>query len=103
MPNPDKEILSEVPVSFIENAEVLHRIIDRLIIKKDEVWIIYFKTSSGVTIDTLSDQALQYKKQISSYFSAVKKLYPNKEIRASILFTSIAALYDFETNELLND
>lgn len=103
LPNPDKEILSEVPVSFIENAEVLHRIIDRLIIKKDEVWIIDFKTSSGVTIDTLSDQALQYKKQISSYFSAVKKLYPNKEIRASILFTSIAALYDFETNELLND
>ncbi len=100
---PDKEILTEVPICFIENGEVLYRIIDRLIITEDSAWIIDFKTASEVKIETISEHATQYQKQISYYFSAVEKLYPSKEIRASILFTSIPAIYDYDVNKLFND
>lgn len=99
---PDKKILTEVPVCFIENGEVVYCIIDRLIITEDSVWIIDLKTASDVTIETIPQHAIQYQRQISCYFSAVEKLYQNKEIRASILFTSIPAIYDYDASELLN-
>jgi len=97
-----KEILSEVPVCFIENGKALHRIIDRLVITESSVWIIDFKTTSEVNKDTMIQQAMQYQKQISSYFFAVKKLYPSKYIRASILFTSIPAIHHYLENEISN-
>lgn len=100
---PDKEILTEVPVCLIENGEVLYRIIDRLIITEDMVWIIDFKTAPDVITETIPQHAMQHRKQISCYFSAVEKLYQNKEVRASILFTSIPAIYDYDANELLNN
>ena len=43
----------------------------------------------------MQEHAQQYQTQISTYVYAVKKLYPEKTVRASILFTSIPALYDF--------
>lgn len=95
---PEKDILSEVPVCFMENGKALYRIIDRLIVTEDSVWIIDFKTSAAVTIETMSRQAANYREQISSYISAVTKLYPDKKIRASILFTHLPALYDYHAD-----
>lgn len=97
-----KEILIEVPVFFIENGEVLHCIVDRLVVTKSSAWIIDFETTSEVNTDTMTQQAVQYRKQISSYSSAVKKLYPRKKIRASILFTSIPAIHHYLENEISN-
>ena len=92
---PDKEVLKEVPVSYINNGQVYYRIIDHLIIEKNTAWIIDYKTASDVDIDTMHEHAMQYLNQIDAYRNAVRKLYPNKTIRASILFTSIPAVYDF--------
>ncbi len=100
--NPEKEILSEVPVCYRENGQVLYGIIDRLIISDKTTWIIDFKTTAEVTKSSIQQQAQHYRQQISNYFSAVKTMYPKKDIRASILFTSISALYTFDTNELTN-
>jgi len=92
----DNEILKEVPISFIKNDKVFYRIIDHLIIDKDQAWIIDYKTTREVSAVSMHETAEQYKRQISTYAYAVKKLYPEKSIRASILFTSIPALYDFD-------
>jgi ATP-dependent helicase/nuclease subunit A len=94
----EKEILKEVPISFIKNNKTFYRIIDHLIIEEDSAWIIDYKTSQEVTIDTMQEHAQQYQTQISAYLYAVKKLFPEKSVRASILFTSIPALYDFPAN-----
>ena len=98
---PEKEILSETPICFIENGEVLYRVIDRLIITDELAWIIDFKTVTAVKKESMHLQAMQYRSQISSYYSAVRKMYPNKKTRASILFTAIPALYDFDESKLL--
>lgn len=91
----NQEVLKEVPISFIKKGKVLYRIIDHLIINEKQAWIIDYKTTREVSTDSMQDTAKQYQHQIDTYMHAVKKLYPEKTIRASILFTAIPALYDF--------
>jgi len=92
----NQEILKEVPISFVKNKIVLHRIIDHLIINDKQAWIIDYKTARNLSADTLQEHAMQYQAQMNTYAYAVRKLYPDKKIRASILFTSIATLVDLE-------
>ncbi len=93
----NQEILKEVPISFIKNGKALYRIIDHLVINKDQAWIIDYKTTRDVNIETMQEAAKLHQHQIDTYVYAVKKLYPEKLIRASILFTAIPALYDIQT------
>ncbi len=94
----DQEVLKEVPISFIKNGKILYRIIDHLIINKNQAWIIDYKTTRDVNTDAIEETAKQYQHQIDTYVYAVKKLYPEKTIRASILFTAIPVLYDLTTH-----
>ena len=75
--------------------------IDHLIVAEDFAWIVDFKTAPGVTRETMSQQAMQYQEQISNYYTAVKKLYPDKEIRASILFTALPEVYHYRIDSSL--
>ncbi len=95
-PKAGAEIIKEVPISFIHNNKTHNRIIDHLIIDETSAWIIDYKTTRDVSKENMQQSAEKYLKQINSYCHAVNKLYPNKTIRASILFTSIPALYDYE-------
>lgn len=89
------EILKEVPISFIKNGKVLYRVIDHLVIDENQAWIIDYKTTRDVNADSMRETAMLYQQQIDTYMYAVKKLYPEKTVRASILFTLIPAIYDF--------
>ncbi len=91
----NQKVLREVPISFIKNGKVLYRIIDHLIIDEKQAWIIDYKTTREVNVDSMQETVKQYQHQISTYIYAVKKLYPEKNVRASILFTAIPALHDF--------
>ena len=90
-----REILKEVSISFIQNDKIYNRVLDHLIIEETTAWIIDYKTTRDVSLDTMQARANEYLDQIKSYCNAVSMLYPEKTIRASILFTSIPALYDF--------
>lgn len=90
----NQEVLKEAPISFIKNGKVFYRFIDHLVIDKNQAWIIDYKTTREVNTNTMQEAAKQYQHQIDTYIFAVKKLYPEKKIRASILFTTIPALYD---------
>ena len=95
-----KILLNEIPVAVTYENKMHYQIIDCLVISKNMNWIIDFKTTPQITIETMYKKAAEYKKQISSYVAAVKTLFPKKEIRASILFTAIAAIYDYNLDEL---
>ncbi len=100
-PEDAREILREVPINFIDNNNMYYRIVDHLIIDKHQAWVIDYKTTSDVSVDTMHEHAESYRLQINTYVNAVKKLYPGKSIRASILFTSIPRLYDFNLDCLV--
>jgi ATP-dependent helicase/nuclease subunit A len=96
-PADDTVILKEVPISFIKNGKVLYRIIDHLVVSKNQAWIIDYKTTRDVDINDLQTASAPHQYQMDTYLYAVKKLYPEKMIRASILYTAIPALYELET------
>ena len=54
------------------------RRIDRLIVLKDEAWVVDYKFSSG-------PQA-QYQKQIEEYVELVKQFYPKHKVSGHILY-----------------
>ena len=93
----DKEIFCELPVCLYINGKFFYRIIDRLVVTKDIAHIIDYKTDKEVNSDNMQKHAKQHQDQISNYISAVKKLYPNKKIKASILFTALPNIYTFKT------
>ncbi len=98
---PGKIILNEIPVSSFKDNQLQYHIIDFLIITKELIWIIDFKTTSNITIETMDEKAKLYRYQISNYVSTVKLLYPKNNIRASILFTSIATIYYYDAHALI--
>ncbi len=95
-----REILKETPINFIDNNKVYYRIIDHLIIDEQQAWIIDYKTTGDVSVDSMQEHAEQYQQQINTYVEAVKKLYPEKSVKASILFTSIPRLYNFNLESI---
>jgi ATP-dependent helicase/nuclease subunit A len=69
-------------VAYIDASGALRRI-DRLVEFDDEVWVLDYKTG-----DAAADQALQesYRKQLAEYRDAVRALFPQKQVRAMLLF-----------------
>jgi ATP-dependent exoDNAse (exonuclease V) beta subunit len=84
---------------YIDNEEVFQekeivdssgqtKRIDRLIIKKNEVWIIDYKTKGEIIED--------YKKQVLEYINIIQNIYPDKKTRGFLLF-----LEDIKIEEIL--
>ena len=73
-------------------------IIDRLIVCEEYAWIIDYKTDAEVTPTNKQQRAEIYQSQINRYAQATAKLYPDRTIRASVLFTKLPDLVDVDTN-----
>ncbi len=100
-PEPDEEVFTELEIGFLANGIIQHRMIDRMIVNESSVWIIDFKTTSQVDPENLAEQSHTYVEQMANYMHGVKKLYPQKEIRVSILYTHLGQLYTYTADELV--
>ena len=83
----------EVAISNLENRDEIN-IIDHMIISKDRVWIIDYKTQHDVSIENAQSESKKYAEQLKRYAQAVKPIYKTLPIRCSVVFTKIAALVD---------
>lgn len=70
-------------------------IIDRLILSGKEATIIDYKSRQNLPLD-LNLAAQQYRQQLRRYYEAVQLLYPDKTVRAAILFTTQRQLVELE-------
>ncbi len=68
-------------------------IVDRIIISTNEVLIIDYKSQRDLS-DNVAQQAEQYRGQLARYRQAAKQLWPNKIVRAAILFTTQRRLHE---------
>ena len=76
---------AEVPVMYLKNGHKMDGVIDRLVVMENEVWIVDYKTSDP-------GNATRYQKQLQSYVRALAEIYPDRQIKAGILWTKTAAL-----------
>ncbi|MCP4292948.1 MAG: UvrD-helicase domain-containing protein [bacterium] len=62
--------------------------IDRLIIRKDRVDVIDYKTNrTGGQVEKLTDLVEHYRPQMESYRQVVESLFPGRKVRTWLLFT----------------
>ena len=74
-------------------------IIDRLIIDTSDAVIIDYKTHRISSDQAMAGIAAQASAQLAGYRRAVQALYPQKKIRAYLLFTANATLYPIGNSE----
>ena len=82
---------AEVPLMGMVNGRIISGQIDRLIVEKERVMIVDFKTNRPAA-KHLAEVPKAYLKQLNAYKELVQKIYPDKKIETYILWTDTAVL-----------
>ena len=90
-----EHVYVEVPLQYLDHATLVDGVIDRLLIGRDEVHIIDYKTH-GIEADQAPATAASYAEQMRLYTQGVRRLWPQRRVRASILFTRCRVLIDMD-------
>lgn len=79
------QALAEVPiVAQMDDGRLLNGVIDRLYVDGDSVWILDYKTG----LHPPDDMPPLYQAQMQAYAQAVGLLYPEKTVKAALLWTA---------------
>jgi len=83
-------------VSLIYNLEqtTVHGVIDKLIVTDDDVHIIDYKTHQVTDNDSAIQASGQFMDQLVMYKQGIQRLYPDRPVRTSILFTCLPQLVE---------
>ena len=85
----------EVPVSYRNvNGEMVHGVIDRLVLSGKDVWIIDYKSSVPNLEET--DISPRHKLQLKFYAQGIKKIWPEHKVHQAILFTASEELVELQ-------
>ncbi len=102
------DALAEVPVTATLDAldgRRIHGTIDRLIISNDEILAVDFKTNAMVP-EALTEVPDGILRQMGAYVHALQQIYPDRPVRAAILWTRTATLmmlpHDLVTEALVD-
>jgi ATP-dependent helicase/nuclease subunit A len=87
---------NEVPLQYLQEGQLVYGIIDRLVICKDTVLVIDYKTHRRAAPDTLEELAGGYREQMQLYSAGVAKLWPALAVKPYLLFTACNALVEME-------
>jgi ATP-dependent helicase/nuclease subunit A len=83
---------SEVPIAAVVGKHVISGRIDRLIVEKDRVRVIDFKTGFKIP-KTVADLPVAHIRQMAYYVAALQAIFGQRKIEASLLFTSGPKLF----------
>jgi ATP-dependent helicase/nuclease subunit A len=71
-------------------------VIDRLLLDDYSVHIIDYKTHAHAAAHTLAQIAAAYHSQMQYYADGARRLWPERRVSASLLFTRCATLWPVE-------
>lgn len=86
-----QESFNEVPLTYEVNGQIVYGIIDRLIVNQDRVLLIDYKTHRAAA-DHYQELSEVYRPQLEYYVEGIKRLWPDREVVAQLLFTHSATL-----------
>lgn len=87
----------EVPLAYrTATGETVHGVIDRVVLRKEEVWLIDYKTRPADDNRSPQELALYYRPQLSYYAAGLRKIWPGKNLRAAVLLTGSQRLLELE-------
>lgn len=83
--------LAEVPYTGKFGDQIIHGIIDRLIVTPERIQIVDYK-SNTVIPKSVKDIPEGLLRQLGAYAQAVSEIYPDREIEVALLWTKTATL-----------
>ena len=97
---PDSAIqcYNELPLHYQRDNKTVYGIIDRLLVSDDEVTLVDYKSHQQISIDGLQALADTYQQQLQLYADGLKQIWPDKTIKAALLFTHISHLHYVQIN-----
>ena len=85
--------LAEAPIAAtLEDGRVLAGTVDRLLVERDRVSVIDFKTGRVPASDAEIPSA--HRAQMSAYAEALRVIFPGRAIRAALLYTAAPRLFE---------
>jgi ATP-dependent helicase/nuclease subunit A len=84
----------EVPLVYkTAEGDTVYGIIDRVVIRNNEIWVIDYKTRSIENAQSLQELLQQYRPQLHYYAEGLRKIWPGKTVRPAILLTAARTLH----------
>lgn len=85
------EGLAEVPIAAVVGGQVVAGTIDRLLIGRETIRLVDFKTARRPPLDVESIPAAT-KRQLAAYAAALEVTYPGRRVEAAVLYTQAPRL-----------
>lgn len=87
---------AEIPITgVLDDGQKISGQIDRLVIEKNRILIVDFKTNRPPPAQN-KDVPDIYRKQLSAYKKIMQKIYPNKDIKCGLLWTNVPDLMEID-------
>lgn len=86
------DALAEVPLAATVDGQVIAGTADRLLVTADEVRVVDFKTARRPPM-SLEDIPQSTVRQMAAYVAALEAIYPNRLVRAAVLYTQTPELF----------
>jgi ATP-dependent helicase/nuclease subunit A len=87
----------EVPLAYrTADGKTVYGVIDRVVLRNDEVWVIDYKTRPADDARTPQELAQYYRAQLRYYVEGLRKIWPGKNMRPAILLTGSRTLLEVE-------
>lgn len=87
-----QRVHNEMPLLYRDGGEQVFGTLDRLCVGKDSAWLVDYKTHRNGDPETLGKR---YRGQMLCYRDGVRKLFPNRTLRTSLLLTASGQLHDY--------
>jgi len=91
-PQAETRIYNELPIQYKHQQQIVLGVIDRLIVNADEALIIDYKSHIQASADNKSHLLEQYQPQMQLYANGIQQAFPDKIVKAALLFTHFADL-----------
>lgn len=96
-PRAYEEARNEMPILFRHNGRNVYGAVDRLVIRRNEICILDYKTHEDVRYKEAVAIADTFYSQMHLYATGIRKLWPTHELRVLLLFTALPTIVDIST------
>ena len=88
------EARNEMPILYRDGTQDVYGVIDRLIIRENEIVLIDYKTHARATTENMEQLAEGFREQMQMYAEGVRRLWPEKKLRTLLFFTACGGIVD---------
>lgn len=93
------DALPEAPLSGVVNGQVIAGTVDRLLVGKQDILVVDFKT--GRRVPSAIEKIPRYHMaQMGAYAAVLRLIFPDHDVRAALLYTSGPALFELSQDVL---